>query len=166
MSDKYTLDAADRRRLMAHPSGWLGTGLGSGLAPKAQGTVGSAVAILPWLALRELSWPVYLLVLVVAFAIGVWACDVCGRRLGVADHRSLVWDEFVGQWIALWPAIFAPWWAVLAGFVLFRIFDVAKPWPIGWLDARVKGGMGVMIDDVIAGMFAALLLALGLYLLH
>lgn len=160
MTDKYTLNAEDRRRLMEHPAGWLATGLGSGLVPKAQGTVGSAVAILPWLALRMWPWPVYLLVLVLGFALGVWACTVCGRRLGVADHRALVWDEFIGQWLALWPAVLAPWWSVAAGFVLFRLFDVGKPWPIGWLDARVKGGFGVMLDDVVAGVFAAVVLQL------
>jgi phosphatidylglycerophosphatase A len=76
----------------------------------------------------------------------------------VADHRSLVWDEFVGQWIALLPALLAPWWAVAAGFLLFRLFDVWKPWPIAWFDRRVKGGFGVMLDDVIAGIFAGIVL--------
>jgi phosphatidylglycerophosphatase A len=158
MSTKYVLDPADRRRLLASPAGWLACGFGSGLAPKAQGTFGSAAAILPWLLLRE--WPplAWLAILVLGFAVGVWACDIAGRILGVADHRSLVWDEFVGQWIALLPALLAPWWAVLAGFALFRLFDVWKPWPIAWFDRRVKGGLGVMLDDVIAGLFAAVVL--------
>jgi phosphatidylglycerophosphatase A len=163
MSDKYRLDAVDRRALLAHPAGWLACGFGSGLAPKAQGTCGSLAALLPWLLLRELPWPAYLAVIVLGFIIGVWACDVAGRAIGVADHRCVVWDEFIGQWIALLPALLAPWWAVLAGFVLFRIFDVAKPWPISWLDRRFKGGAGVMLDDVVAGVFAAVLLAV---LLH
>ncbi|TCV94006.1 phosphatidylglycerophosphatase [Luteibacter rhizovicinus] len=158
MSDKYVLDAASRRALLAHPAGWVACGFGSGLAPKAQGTFGSLAAILPWLLLRDLSVAAWLVIIVVGFAFGVWVCDVAGRALGVADHRSVVWDEFIGQWIALLPALVAPWWAVLAGFVLFRIFDVWKPWPIGWLDRRVKGGMGVMLDDVVAGVFAAVVL--------
>jgi phosphatidylglycerophosphatase A len=162
MTDKYVLDPADRRRLLATPSGWLACGLGSGLAPRAQGTFGSMAAVLPWLLLRDLPWLGWLLVIVVGFAVGVWACDRAGRLLGVADHRSVVWDEFIGQWIALLPALAAPWWAVLAGFLLFRLFDVWKPWPIGWFDRRVKGGLGVMLDDVIAGMFAAAVLALAL----
>jgi phosphatidylglycerophosphatase A len=98
--------------------------------------------------------------------VGVRACDVAGRLLGVDDHRSLVWDEFIGQWLALLPLsgalLSAPtlsWWMPLAGFALFRLFDVWKPWPIRWLDRRVKGGFGVMIDDVIAGVFAAIALA-------
>ena len=158
MSTKYVLDPVDRRRLLASPAGWLACGFGSGLTPKAQGTFGSLAALLPWWFLRDLGVPGWLAVIALAFAIGVWACDVSGRILGVADHRSLVWDEFVGQWIALLPALLAPWWVVLAGFALFRLFDVWKPWPIGWFDRRVKGGFGVMLDDAIAGLFAATVL--------
>ena len=88
------------------------------------------------------------------------------RALGVDDHRALVWDEFVGQWIALLPALLAPWWAVLLGFALFRLFDVWKPWPIREFDRRLHGGLGVMVDDVIAGVFAAVGLAIALHLLR
>ncbi|MDF3982342.1 phosphatidylglycerophosphatase A [Luteibacter sp. PPL201] len=158
MSTKYVLDPADRRRLLASPAGWIACGFGSGLVPRAQGTAGSLAALVPWLVLRDLPWPAWIALIVASFAVGVWACDVAGRRIGVDDHRSLVWDEFVGQWIALLPALWAPWWAVPLGFVLFRVFDVAKPPPIGWFDRRVKGGLGVMLDDVIAGLIAAVVL--------
>ena len=170
LSAKKTLSAEQRRALLATPAGWLACGFGSGLTPVVQGTFGSLAALLPWLLLRELPLPIYLLVLLLGFAIGVWACNVAGRALGVDDHRSLVWDEFIGQWIALipllMPALLPPsgfaWWMLLAGFVLFRLFDVWKPWPISWLDRHLKGGMGVMVDDVVAGVFAAIVLALGL----
>ncbi|WP_233843464.1 phosphatidylglycerophosphatase A [Dyella sp. 2HG41-7] len=158
MSERKVLTTAQRRALLSTPAGWLACGFGSGLAPVAQGTFGSLAAILPWLLLRQLSLPMNVLVIVVGFVIGVWACDVAGRALGVDDHRSLVWDEFVGQWIALLPALVAPWWAVIAGFVLFRLFDVWKPWPIRYLDRHLKGGLGVMVDDVVAGLIAAVLL--------
>jgi phosphatidylglycerophosphatase A len=164
MSERKVLTDAQRRALLSSPAGWLACGFGSGLAPVAQGTFGSLAAILPWLLLRQLSLPVNLLVIAIGFAIGVWVCDVAGRALGVDDHRSLVWDEFIGQWIALLPALLAPWWAVIAGFALFRLFDVWKPWPIRWLDRHLKGGMGVMVDDVVAGLFAAILLWLVLHL--
>ncbi len=164
MSERKVLTDAQRRALLSSPAGWLACGFGSGLAPVAQGTFGSLAAILPWLLLRQLSLPVNLLVIAIGFAIGVWACDVAGRALGVDDHRSLIWDEFIGQWIALLPALLAPWWAVIAGFALFRLFDVWKPWPIRWLDRHLKGGMGVMVDDVVAGLFAAILLWLVLHL--
>ena len=164
MSERKVLTDAQRRALLSSPAGWLACGFGSGLAPVAQGTFGSLAAILPWLLLRQLSLQVNLLVIAIGFAIGVWACDVAGRALGVDDHRSLVWDEFIGQWIALLPALLAPWWAVIAGLALFRLFDVWKPWPIRWLDRHLKGGMGVMVDDVVAGLFAAILLWLVLHL--
>jgi phosphatidylglycerophosphatase A len=165
MSDKKTLTPAQRRILTSSLAGWLACGLGSGLAPVAQGTFGSLAAILPWLLLRQLPLPWYALVLVLGFAVGVWACEVAGRALGVDDHRSLVWDEFIGQWIALIPALLAPWWAVVAGFALFRLFDVWKPWPIRRLDRQLKGGLGVMMDDVVAGIFAAIVLGVLLRIL-
>ena len=160
MSAKKILTTEQRRALLATPAGWLACGFGSGLAPVAQGTFGSLAALLPWLLLRQLAWPLYAAVLLVSFVIGVWACERAGRALGVDDHRSLVWDEFVGLWIALLPALVVPWWSVLAGFALFRLFDVWKPWPIRWLDRHLKGGLGVMVDDVVAGAFAAVVLAL------
>ena len=132
----------------------------------AQGTFGSLAAILPWLLLRELSLPLNLLAIALGFALGVWACEIAGRALGVDDHRALVWDEFVGQWIALLPALLAPWWAVLAGFALFRLFDVWKPWPIREFDRRLHGGLGVMVDDVIAGVFAAVVLGIARHFLR
>jgi phosphatidylglycerophosphatase A len=171
MSVKKTLSPHQRRALLATPAGWLACGFGSGLAPIAQGTFGSAVAFIPWLALRQLPLWLYIAVLVVGFAIGVRACSIAGRALGVDDHRSLVWDEFIGQWIALLPlgiaSLLPPtglaWWMPVAAFALFRLFDVWKPWPIRWLDRRVKGGFGVMIDDVIAGVFAAGVLGVSLW---
>lgn len=162
MNDRKVLTPAQRHALLSTPAGWLACGLGSGLAPFAQGTFGSLASLFPWLLLRQLPWTGYALLIVLGFAIGVWACDVAGRKLGVDDHRSLVWDEFIGQWIALWPALLAPWWAVVAGFALFRLFDVWKPWPIRYLDRHLKGGLGVMADDVVAGLFAAVVLALAL----
>ncbi len=175
MSGKTTLSADQRRALLATPAGWLACGFGSGLAPIAQGTFGSLAALLPWLLLRQLTLPVYLFVLLFGFGVGVWACGVAGRALHVADHRSIVWDEFIGQWLALLPLLIpgllpagnlALGLSVLAGFALFRLFDVWKPWPISWLDRYVKGGLGVMIDDVLAGVFAAFVLLVGLLLLR
>ncbi len=158
------LDAAQRRALLSDPAGWIASGFGSGLSPVAPGTVGSLAAILPWFALRELPWPLYALAIALAFAIGVWASDRVIARLRIQDPGVIVWDEFVGQWIALAPLLVlgghAGW--IVAGFALFRLFDVWKPWPVSWADRRVKGGVGVMLDDVVAGAYAALALAAGL----
>lgn len=157
--DKKTLTPEQRRLLLASPMGWVACGFGSGLAPFAQGTFGSLAAIVPWLALRMLPMQLYVFAVAVAFVAGVWVCGIAGRVLGVEDHRSIVWDEFVGMWITLIPAVAEGWWSVVIGFVLFRLFDVWKPWPIRLLDRRLKGGVGVMVDDVVAGVFAAVVLA-------
>jgi phosphatidylglycerophosphatase A len=154
------LDAAQRRALLGHPAGWIACGFGSGLSPWAPGTAGSLAALMPWLAMRGLGWPAYAAVVFLAFAIGIWASNVAIARLRIADPGCIVWDEFVGQWIALAPLLFFPhdWRWMLAGFALFRLFDVWKPWPVSWADRNVKGGFGVMLDDALAGLLAALVL--------
>ena len=161
-----SLSTDQRRILLRQPSGWIALGLGPGLAPRAPGSVASLVALLPWLALRHLPWPYYLLMLTLGFALGVWACGRAGRAIGVTDHGALVWDEYIGQWLAWLPVLAAPWPWVLAGFALFRVFDIAKPWPVGWADRRFKGGLGVMLDDALAGLAAACCLALLMWLVR
>lgn len=100
-----------------------------------------------------MSWPVYLLFLVVTFALGVWLCGRTAEDIGVHDHGGIVWDEFVGFWIVMFMAPPGLLWLAV-GFVFFRFFDIVKPWPIRWLDKHAGGGMGIMIDDVIAGIMA------------
>lgn len=157
-----SLNAEQRRILLAHPAGWIALGLGSGLSPVAPGTMGSLAALPLWFfALRELPWPWYFCAVLVAFVLGVWACAWVVRTLRIEDPGFVVWDEFVGQWIALAPLLWiahAGWW-LLAGFVLFRFFDITKPWPVSWADRSVEGGFGVMLDDVVAGIYAAAVLA-------
>lgn len=135
------------------PSGFLAFGFGSGLAPVAPGTFGTLAAIPPYLLFTQLSWPLYALVLLVTFLLGIYLCEKTSQNLGVHDHGGIVWDEFVGFWITLFM-IPLTWYWLLLGFVLFRFFDIVKPFPIKWLDKKVKGGFGIMIDDVIAGLFA------------
>ena len=160
------LGAELRRALFAHPAGWIACGFGSGLSPLAPGTAGSLAALLPWLGLRELPLPYYTLAVVLAFALGIWACDWAVAALKIADPGTVVWDEFVGQWIALTPLLWMPrgvlW--IFVGFILFRVFDIAKPWPVSWADRHVGGGLGVMLDDVFAGLYAALAMTLTLRL--
>ncbi len=162
------LDAAQRRAVFSHPAGWIASGFGAGLSPFASGTVGSAVALVPWLALRQLDIAVYAIFLAAAFVLGVWASGIVIRRIGIDDPGVVVWDEFVGQWIALLPLVVQPrgWPWVAAGFVLFRVFDVWKPWPASWVDRAVKGGFGAMLDDAFAGGYAAIVLAAAAYVLR
>ena len=139
--------------------GFLALGFGSGLAPRAPGTFGTLVAVPLAVALKQLPVAGQLAVIFAAFLLGVWICDRVGRRLGVTDHGAMVWDEFVGYWLAvlLVPGSW-PW--LLAGFLLFRFFDILKPWPIRALEKRLPGGLGVMFDDVIAGVMAGAVLLL------
>lgn len=157
------------RVLLSHPLGWIASGFGVGLAPKAAGTFGSIAAIVPWWFMRELQPIPYLLVLAATFALGVWAANWVIRRIGVEDPGAVVWDEFVGMWIALlpwrWPH--DDWRPIVLGFVLFRLFDIWKPWPVRWADRSVHGGFGAMLDDAIAGVMAFVVLhAILLVLFH
>ena len=137
----------------------LATGFGSGLSPKAPGTAGSLAAVPFCYLLGLASLPLKATIIVVAFAIGVYACQKATDAIGIDDHGGIVWDEFVGRFItvACLPNTLA--W-LIAGFVVFRIFDIWKPWPIGPIDAKLKGGLGIMLDDVIAGVFALVVLKL------
>jgi len=136
-----------------NPVHFLAFGLGSGAAPRAPGTFGTVAAVLIYLVLPPMSVAVYLLFLTLTFAVGVWLCGRTAADIGVHDHGGIVWDEFVGLWLTLFLAPPGMTW-VLLGFLLFRVFDIVKPWPIAWCDKHVEGGLGIMIDDVLAGLMA------------
>ncbi len=149
--------------LLRHPAGWIASGFGSGFSPRAPGTAGSAAALLPWLWLRTLPLPFYTAAIVIAFVIGVWASAWVVRRSGVQDPQVVVWDEFVGVWIALFVVPIG-WVCMLGGFALFRLFDIWKPWPVSWADEKIGGGLGVMLDDVIAGVYALIVMQAASYI--
>lgn len=132
---------------------WLATGFGAGLSPWAPGTAGSLVGVLLYIAMAALPLAAYLLVVTALALAGVWLCQRAGQALGVADHPGIVWDEIVGLLIAM-TATPLSWQGTLLGFALFRAFDILKPWPVGLIDRRVPGGAGVMLDDVMAGLYA------------
>ncbi len=142
-------------KLLQKPHWMLAFGFGSGLVPRAPGTAGSLLAVALFVPLSWLPWYAYLAVIMVSFLAGIWICGAVSAEMGVHDHGGIVWDEFVGVWITLFMAPTNPLW-LLAGFVLFRILDIFKPWPIKRLDREVKGGFGIMLDDVLAGIMAAL----------
>ncbi len=145
---------------LTNPIHLLAFGFGSGLAPVAPGTFGTLAAVPFYLLMARLPLEVYLAVLAVVILAGIWICGRTSRDLGVHDHPGIVWDEFAGFFVTM---IAAPpgWFWLVAGFGLFRLFDILKPWPIGWLDRRVKGGLGIMLDDLLAGSFAWGVLQLG-----
>ncbi len=156
-----TTSRPDLKFLFAHPAHLIAFGFGSGLAPKAPGTVGTLLGLpLFWLvATAAPDLPNRIILLVAAFLLGVWACARTGRALGVADHGGIVWDEIVAFALVLMfiPALpFTPagWLWIALAFALFRLFDILKPWPISLADARLKNGFGVMFDDLLAAGYA------------
>jgi phosphatidylglycerophosphatase A len=163
ISDRFPHESPAKpgwKLLLSHPAHFVSFGFGSGLARNAPGTFGTLAALpLYWLIAPELSSLQFMLALVSAFALGVWACDFTGKKLGVADHGGIVWDEIVSFMLVLF---FTPsgWdWTVLA-FVLFRFFDILKPPPIRYFDSNWHGGLGVMFDDLLAAGYALMCLAL------
>ena len=138
---------------------FCGVGFGSGLAPKAPGTFGSAFALLFIPLWLFLGFGSSVIAIVIMSLIGIYICDRTANIMGVHDDGRIVWDEFAGQSITFLPLIYLQqisWTSVLIGFALFRLFVVWKPWPIRVVDQQVQGGFGIMLDDLIAGVWAAL----------
>lgn len=137
--------------VLKSPVHLLAFGFGSGLAPIAPGTFGTLVAVLLYLLFQSLDLLSYSLLTAAICVVGIWICGKSSEMLGVHDHGGIVWDEFAGYFITM---IAAPpgWIWIVVGFVLFRLFDIFKPWPIKWADEHVDGGLGIMLDDIIAGL--------------
>lgn len=149
--------AAPHASLLKDPRHFLSLGFGSGLAPVAPGTFGTLAAIPLYLLLKPLPLVGYVSILTALFFAGVWLCGFSARTMGVHDHPAIVWDEVVGY---LATMILAPsgWLWVALGFGLFRLFDILKPWPVRWADQRASGGLGIMLDDLLAAGYAWLAL--------
>jgi phosphatidylglycerophosphatase A len=152
-----------RQLILGTPEHLIAFGFGTGLSPVAPGTVGTLFGVLLFLPLSLLSLPTYAAVVALLFVFGCWVCGESARLLGVHDHGGIVFDEIVGYLVAAAPLLcFAAQpplvvaAAMLAAFALFRLFDILKPWPIRALDRSVHGGFGIMLDDVLAGVAAAL----------
>lgn len=154
------MDEARRRLRLNNPWHWLATGFGSGLSPVMPGTMGSLAAVPFWLLLIQLPWQLYLLLVVFSIVVGVYICHRTAKDMQAHDHGSIVWDEFVGMWITLMAIPTYNWQCVAAGFIVFRILDIWKPWPIRWFDRNVQGGMGIMLDDIVAGVLSAVIICL------
>lgn len=157
-------NAVSTQQIFRSPRLLLAFGFGSGLSPYVPGTCGTLMAIPFYLLLAQLPPMFYALTVALAFAVGLYLCSYASRLMGVHDHGGIVWDEFVGLWITLFMVPLT-WLNLLLGFVLFRIFDMLKPWPISWVDRRVHGGFGIMIDDVLAGVAAGVCLHSIIYFL-
>ena len=147
------------RRWNNHWVHFLAFGFGSGAAPKAPGTFGTLAAVPVFLLLAQLPLWAYLVVVVLSFPVGIYLCGQASRDMGVHDHGGIVWDEIVGMYVTLLAAPLSVTGWVLA-FILFRVMDIVKPWPIRDLDHSMRGGVGIMLDDLAAALYAAILLGL------
>lgn len=150
-------DPALSKLSLKNPIHFLALGFGSGLAPKAPGTFGTLAALPLYFLMMNLSLPVFVALTLIITIAGFWICDIAAKDMQVHDHGAIVCDEVAGMLITMIaaPVGLLP---LVVGFVLFRFFDIIKPWPIKLLDRHVKGGFGIMIDDVLAGVFAAICL--------
>ena len=162
---------ASWRFLLSHPAHAVALGFGSGLSPVAPGTVGTLWAWVAFLVLQpHLDATRWAWLIAASLVLGWWACTVSARHLAVADPSAVVWDEIVAFWIVLWLVTPASLWAQFAAFVLFRIFDAAKPGPVAWADALFKvrrgqpigwaQGFGILFDDLVAALCTLLVMAL------
>ncbi|MCK4609259.1 MAG: phosphatidylglycerophosphatase A [Gammaproteobacteria bacterium] len=138
-------------------------GFGSGLAPIMPGTCGAIIAIPIYLLLSQLNLPYYLLSLIIMTIFGVWICGVTAHDLNQHDPKSIVWDEVVGYLVTM-TALPLSWIWISAGFIIFRLFDIWKPWPICVIDKKVQNGLGIMLDDILAAIFAGVILHLIKYI--
>lgn len=145
-------------KLLRDPIHLLAFGFGAGLSPIAPGTFGTVIAVPIVLWLEQLGWVAHLTFAAAAILGGIYLCGESARRMGVHDHPGIVWDEITGFTVTMLAAP-PEWYWLLTGFVLFRFFDIAKPWPIREADHSLPGGLGIMLDDVIAGIMAGLVLA-------
>lgn len=162
MKQKPTIHAP--KSVWRNPIHFLAYGFGSGAIPVASGTFGTLAAIPIYLFMQDLSLAYYLLILALITLVGVPLCHITARDMGVHDHPGIVWDEIAGYLLTM---VAAPkgWLWIWLGFGLFRLFDIWKPWPIRWLDRQVHGGLGIMVDDTLAAIYALICLqVLALYL--
>ncbi len=157
MTEPKTLDKANTKSTdnfkLSDPVHFLALGFGSGLAPKAPGTFGTLAAIPVYLLLSGLSLPVYGAIVALVCLFGIYICGKAATDAGVHDHGAIVWDEIAGYLITM-LMLPATWQTIITGFILFRIFDIFKPWPISYIDKHCHGGVGIMLDDIIAGFLA------------
>lgn len=145
---------------LKNPIHFLALGFGSGLAPKAPGTFGTLAAIPVFLLLSLFSNQIILAAIIISSIIGIYLCGKTAKDVGVDDHPAIVWDEFVGFFITMYLSEITI-SSIIIGFVLFRIFDILKPWPISIADKKLHGGFGIMLDDILAGLAAFALMQLG-----
>ncbi len=157
LNAEYGNNRLTAKQILTDPLLFLAFGFGSGLAKKAPGTFGTLAAVPLYCLLAQTGDLIYTLVTVAATVSGIWICGIAAEKLGEHDFKGIVWDEVAGYLVTLWAFPFN-WKTLILGFILFRFFDIIKPWPISWADRRIHGGIGIMLDDILAGIMANLVL--------
>lgn len=147
---------------LKNPLHCLAVGFGSGLSPIASGTVGSFAAIPLCYLFTGIPVAWYLIIIMISWYVGIFACQSATDAIGIDDHGAIVWDEFVGMFITSICAPHTLSWMIICFFV-FRVFDILKPWPIKLIDSDLHGGLGIMLDDVLAGLYGVVVIQLLLY---
>ena len=149
---------------LLNPVHFLASGFGAGCMPGVPGTAGTVIGVLFYYPMQDADIRVYLGIVITLAIAGIWLCGKTATDLDVHDHPAIVWDEITGYLVTMFMAP-GGWTWIVAGFILFRLFDIFKPWPVSWADKQVKGGMGIMLDDIIAGIFGLVTLQITAYLL-
>lgn len=157
LNSSYGRNKLSVKQILTTPVLFLAFGFGSGLTKKMPGTMGTLAAIPVYLLFALADIWIYSILTIVVCVVGIRICDDAAKQLGEHDFGGIVWDEVAGYLVTMWFVPFS-WTAVLFGFVLFRFFDILKPWPIQWIDQKVEGGFGIMLDDLLAGLFSAIIL--------
>lgn len=155
--ENYGKNQITPKTILTNPILFLAFGFGSGLVKKAPGTCGTVAAIPVYLLVAQTPFAIYSVLTILSILIGIKICDDAANSLGEHDFNGIVWDEIAGYLVTMWFVPFS-WQAVILGFVCFRFFDILKPFPIKWADKHVQGGLGIMLDDVLAGFAAAAVL--------
>ena len=168
MNTPEPINAGKRTRLppgfLINPVHFLAAGFGAGCVPGMPGTAGTVIGVIIYYPLQGADFRAYLAIVTALVIAGIWICGKTAAALGVHDHSAIVWDEITGYLVTMFMAP-AGWAWIIAGFILFRLFDILKPWPVSWADRQVKGGTGIMLDDIIAGIFGLVTLQITAYLL-
>ena len=149
-------------KMLLNPVHCFALGFGSGLVPRIPGTTGTLVGVLLFILMPDIDWIIYLVVILCGFLFGIFCCEYTAKALNVHDHHSIVWDEIIGYLVTMFM-VPKEWIWILIGFILFRALDILKPWPISSIDRRVKGGFGIMLDDVVAALFSLAIIQTVIY---
>ena len=151
-------------KMLLNPVHFFSLGFGSGLTPKLPGTAGTLIGVLVFILMPDMNWIAYLAIVICAFLFGIFCCQYTAKSLNVHDHPSIVYDEIVGYLVTMFM-VPKDWAWILVGFILFRAFDILKPWPISAIDSHVKNGIGIMLDDLIAALFSLSIIQVVIYFL-